>query len=104
MHPGFRVSLSGPQSQNPQNRPAIPAVLSFRIEQIYPKSERLFVQVISATFLMEVLPKRFNRYGLSLHPEKTKVIPFRKPFSTEKGKGPGTFDFLGFTCKYSACF
>lgn len=54
--------------------------------------------------VMEVLPKRFNRYGLSLHPEKTKVIPFRKPFSTEKGKGPGTFDFLGFTCKYSACF
>ena len=43
--------------------------------------------------LMEVLPKRFNRYDLSLHPEKTKVIPFRKPPLNKKGKGPGTFDF-----------
>ncbi len=51
--------------------------------------------------VMEVLPKRFNRYGLSLHPEKTKVIPFGKPFSKEKGKGPGTFDFLGFTFYWS---
>ncbi len=51
--------------------------------------------------LMEVLPKRFNRYGLSLHPEKTKVIPFKKPFSKEGGKGPGVFDFLGFTFYWS---
>ena len=51
--------------------------------------------------VMEVLPKRFNRYGLSLHPEKTKVIPFRKPAFNKKGKGPGTFDFLGFTFYWS---
>ena len=51
--------------------------------------------------LMGVLPKRFNRYGLSLHPEKTKLIPFKKPALKEKGKGPGTFDFLGFTFYWS---
>ncbi len=45
--------------------------------------------------LMEALPKRFNRFKLSLHPEKTKLIPFGRP--TAGGKGMGTFDFLGFT-------
>jgi group II intron reverse transcriptase/maturase len=51
--------------------------------------------------VMEVMPKRFNRFGLALHPEKTTVIPFKKPNSKEKGKGKATFDFLGFTfyCK-----
>ena len=43
--------------------------------------------------IMEVLPKRFNRYELELHPEKTKLIPFGKPL----GGAKGTFDFLGFT-------
>ncbi|CAB1058445.1 Retron-type RNA-directed DNA polymerase (EC [Olavius sp. associated proteobacterium Delta 1] len=45
--------------------------------------------------LMEVLPKRFNRFKLDLHPEKTKLIPFGKP--PQNGKPKGTFDFLGFT-------
>ena len=45
--------------------------------------------------LMEVLPKRFKRFKLSLHPKKTKLIPFGKPPSS--GKGQETFDFLGFT-------
>ena len=51
--------------------------------------------------IMQVLPQRFNRYGLELHPEKTKVIPFQKPPSNRKGKGPGTFNFLGFTFYWS---
>ena len=48
--------------------------------------------------LMAVLPKRFARFGLSLHPEKTVLIRFRKP-TTRKGSGDGngTFDFLGLT-------
>jgi len=48
--------------------------------------------------LMAVLPKRFARFGLSLHPEKTVVIRFRKP-TTRKGSGDGngTCDFLGLT-------
>ena len=48
--------------------------------------------------VMEVLPKRFNRFGLSIHPTKTKLIDFGRP-NREKtsGKGKGTFEFLGFT-------
>jgi len=47
---------------------------------------------------MEVLPKRFNRFNLTIHPEKTTLVDFRKP-DTKKdiGSGNGTFDFLGFT-------
>jgi len=51
--------------------------------------------------IMNVLPRRFNEYGLALHPEKTAVIDFRRPASKVKGKGKGTFDFLGFTFYWS---
>lgn len=52
--------------------------------------------------VMEVIPKRFGKYGLTVHPTKTKLIRFRPPSSkTMGGRGPddrpGTFDFLGFT-------
>jgi len=53
--------------------------------------------------VMEVLPKRFGKYGLALHPDKTRLIPFRRPprkASGGKGDGnprPGTFGLLGFT-------
>ena len=48
--------------------------------------------------VMAVLPKRMAKYGLTLHPDKTRLIPFsRPPRAQQKGKGPGTFDFLGFT-------
>lgn len=43
--------------------------------------------------VIEVLPKRFERFGLSLHPDKTRLVPFR----CFRGCEPGTFDFLGFT-------
>lgn len=43
-----------------------------------------------------VLGRRFERYGLELHPDKTRLIPFKRP-RTPKGKGQQTFDFLGFT-------
>ncbi|WP_254432152.1 reverse transcriptase domain-containing protein [Aquisalimonas sp. 2447] len=46
--------------------------------------------------VMEVLPKRFARYGLELHPEKTRVVRFDRPGSGG-GPHPETFDFLGFT-------
>ena len=47
--------------------------------------------------VMEVLGKRLAKYGLSLQLEKTRLIPFERPPETQtKGKGPGTFDFLGF--------
>jgi len=47
---------------------------------------------------MKVLPKRFDRFGLSIHPEKTKLISFGRPaYGTQAGKGEATFDFLGVT-------
>lgn len=45
--------------------------------------------------VMAVLPKRLGRFGLRIHPQKTKLVSFGKP-----GRGrakPDTFDFLGFT-------
>jgi RNA-directed DNA polymerase len=48
--------------------------------------------------VLAVLPRRMQRYGLTLHPEKTRLVPFRRPPAEQQGgKGPGTFDFLGFT-------
>ena len=42
-----------------------------------------------------LLPRRFERFGLSIHPEKTRLLDFRKP-SLPARKGRSTFDFLGF--------
>ena len=44
--------------------------------------------------IMEVLPKRMLKYGLTIHATKTKLVDFRKP--TGGKKGASTFDFLGF--------
>jgi RNA-directed DNA polymerase len=55
----------------------------------------VFAREADARRMMTVLPKRFARYGLMLHPEKTKLIDFRRP--TGDGDRPGSFDVLGFT-------
>lgn len=48
--------------------------------------------------VQEVLSKRMQRYGLTLHPDKTRLLPFLQPVREQAGgKGPATFDFLGFT-------
>jgi group II intron reverse transcriptase/maturase len=48
--------------------------------------------------VMAVLPKRFEKHGLKIHPDKTRLVEFRKPKEPRNPKGgPGTFDFLGFT-------
>jgi group II intron reverse transcriptase/maturase len=48
--------------------------------------------------VMEVLGRRFERFGLKLHPDKTRLLPFERPGAgANGGKGPATFDFLGFT-------
>jgi group II intron reverse transcriptase/maturase len=51
--------------------------------------------------VMAVLPKRFEKYGLTLHPDKTRLIDFRKPKEksddSDDDSGPGSFDLLGFT-------
>jgi RNA-directed DNA polymerase len=50
--------------------------------------------------VLEVLPKRFEKYGLTLHPEKTRLIEFGRNAAKnagKRGKKPATFNFLGFT-------
>lgn len=51
--------------------------------------------------VLQVLPRRFGKYGLTLHPEKTRRLAFGRAAleqAEERGTGkPATFDFLGFT-------
>lgn len=58
----------------------------------------VFANERDAQRVAEVLWKRFGRFRLRLHSEKTRLHDFRRP----RGKGrsqrsPGSFDFLGFT-------
>ncbi len=63
-----------------------------------------FGQEDDARRVLAVLPKRFGKYGLTLHPEKTRLIDFRRPSppatappGTTGPARPRTFDLLGFT-------
>jgi hypothetical protein len=52
--------------------------------------------------VLDVLPKRFGKYGLTIHPDKTRLLPFGAPARGDRdasgpARRPGTFDFLGFT-------
>jgi len=48
--------------------------------------------------VLAVLEKRLGRFGLTLHPDKTRLLPFWRPPTTQQsGQGLATFDFLGFT-------
>ena len=53
-----------------------------------------------ARMVLEQLPQRFSAYGLTIHPDKTRLVRFRP---RPRGRGlsapdlPHTFDFLGFT-------
>jgi len=59
-----------------------------------------FVLVFSdpedARRVQTVLPRRFGKYGLALHPEKTRLVRFERPSASNDDR-PETFDFLGFT-------
>ena len=61
----------------------------------------VFEKEHDAQRVMEVLPKRFTKYGLTLHSGKTRRVPFQRPprkGSRDDRKVPhGTFDLLGFT-------
>ena len=52
-----------------------------------------FINREDAIRVMRVLPKRFEKYGLKLHPEKTRLVELED----KDGQKPKTFDFLGFT-------
>jgi RNA-directed DNA polymerase len=53
--------------------------------------------------VLDVLPKRFGKYGLTIHPDKTRLVPFVRPPSRPPSPAaptvpvPGSFEFLGFT-------
>jgi len=58
----------------------------------------LFADKHDAMRFLAVLPKRFGKYGLTLHPDKTRMVEFRRPDRVARDDDqPGTFDFLGFT-------
>ena len=52
-----------------------------------------FEKASDAKRVMEVLPRRFGKYKLELHPDKTKIINL----NSKRGEGDRSFDFLGFT-------
>jgi group II intron reverse transcriptase/maturase len=61
-----------------------------------------FAVEADARRVLEVLPKRFSKFGLMIHPAKTRLVRFVRPpyWATNNGRPeyqPGTFDFLGFT-------
>ena len=60
-----------------------------------------FTNQRDAERVFEVLGKRFAKYGLTIHPEKTRLVRFERPrrddsSDDDRGK-PETFDLLGFT-------
>lgn len=58
----------------------------------------VFERQDDALRVLDVLPKRFGKYGLTLHPDKTRLVPFRRPDRDDGSSGgPWTFDLLGFT-------
>jgi hypothetical protein len=83
------------------------------VEQVQPRMRRpahliryaddfviVFADESDARRVLEVLPKRFGKSGLALHPDKTRLIDYRRPPGSGKGGDggkPPSFDFLGFT-------
>ena len=61
----------------------------------------VFDTEVDAHRVLDVLPKRFGKYGLRLHPDKTRLVRFTKPRGGPKPPGsdddhPGSFELLGF--------
>ncbi len=63
----------------------------------------VFSEREEAERILKALHERCASYGLTLHPDKTRMVPFRRPprppgnGGPGRGNRPGTFDFLGFT-------
>lgn len=78
------------------------------VEQVKPRMKgKVFIVRVADDFIigcelkedaqriMEVLPKRMAKYGLTINEAKTKLADFSKPSGNAK-KGKVTFDFIGF--------
>jgi retron-type reverse transcriptase len=60
----------------------------------------VFAREDDARRVLDVLPKRLGRYGLRVHPDKTRLVRFPRPPRGSRPNRldrPGSFDFLGFT-------
>jgi RNA-directed DNA polymerase len=58
----------------------------------------LFERKQDAERFLDALPKQFGKYGLTLHPDKTRLVPFQRPDRVGNDDDrPGTFNLLGFT-------
>lgn len=58
----------------------------------------LFARKRDAERFLDALPQRFGKYGLTLHPDKTRLVSFQHPDRVGSDEDrPGTFDLLGFT-------
>ena len=119
------VELSYPSSGTPQGGVASPVLaniylhevlddwfvrtvrpsLQGRAEVVRYADDVVFVleREQDARRVLEVLPKRFERFGLTLHPDKTRLLDFRRPDRRkddddgDSGGGNRSFDLLGFT-------
>lgn len=61
-----------------------------------------FSHEVDARRVLAVLPKRFGKYGLALHPDKTRLLRFYPPRRRRDGSfdEPESFDLLGFTHRW----
>ena len=119
-----RGQLSYPEDGTPQGGVISPLLSNiylhevldcWYVEQVKPRMKgKTFLVRFADDFILgfeskedaekvyRVLFKRFEKYGLSLHPEKTRLVPFGRPEEGKDGPGasgpkPESFDFLGFT-------
>jgi RNA-directed DNA polymerase len=75
--------------------------LAGRVELVRYADDFVFIfeRKADAERVLDALPKRFGAHGLTLHPTKTRLLPFRRPDrgQGDGGAGPASFDLLGFT-------
>ena len=88
--------LSYPQRGAPQGGVVSPALSNVYLHEVL---DEWFEHEDDARRVLGVLAKRLGRYGLRLHPEKTRLVEFRRPSKSKRGgsQAERSFAMLGFT-------